>query len=304
MKPQLTTYFTFSKKEFNGILILFLLIVLILVFPFCYNLLDRPEKYDSSQFKKEIAIFKASAKERKVGYHKLREAVEEIEHKPEYFEFDPNSATVSQWNKLGLSPRQIKVIMNYRSKGGKFFRNEDLRKIYSITEKQYAGLERYINIKPNPSYSFNKRQLPGKDDKNVQYRRAIVVVELNSADSAMLEQLRGIGPAFAMRIVKFRNRLGGFFDKSQLREVYGMDSLRYAQLEKEITVDPLSIKRLNVNTATFEEMRNHPYLTFKQINAIIQYRKQHGNYNSPDDLKKVLILNEEIIRKITPYLSF
>ena len=83
-----------------------------------------------------------------------------------------------------------------------------------------------------------------------------------------------------------------------------MDSLRYGQLEKQIVVDASSIKKLPINAATFDELRHHPYLTFKQINALIQYRKQHGFYASADDLRKVLLLNEEIIRKIEPYLSF
>jgi len=83
-----------------------------------------------------------------------------------------------------------------------------------------------------------------------------------------------------------------------------MDSLRYSQLENQIVANSSLVKRLNPNVATFEDLRHHPYLTFKQINAIIQYRKQHGNYSSADDLRKVLILNEEIIRKIEPYLSF
>ena len=302
MKKQLAAYFTFSKKELNGILILLIIITLILGFPFCYRFFDEPETYDLSRFRKEIALFKASALERNKNYASLQDKNETKELEPEYFEFDPNTASASEWQKLGLSSRQIKVINNYLSKGGKFFRNEDLKKIYSITEVQYKRLEPYIDIKLNRPHSFRERQLPENNVSRVE--REIVIIELNAADSAMLDQLRGIGPAFASRIIRFRNRLGGFHDKKQLKEVYGMDSLRYSQIENQVSVDASSIKRLNINTATFEELRSHPYLSFKQINAIIQYRRQHGNYSSVDDLKKVLILNEEIIRKIEPYLSF
>ena len=83
-----------------------------------------------------------------------------------------------------------------------------------------------------------------------------------------------------------------------------MDSLRYSQIERHVTVDPSSIRRFKINVVDFEELRNYPYLSYKQMNSIIQYRKQHGNYSSPDDLKKVLLLDEEIIRKIEPYLAF
>lgn len=302
MKKEFTSYFTFSKKELNGILILFLIITLILLFPFCYRYFDEPETYDLSQFQREIALFKSSATERNSNYKSLREKIEVSESKPDYFEFDPNNTSTSGWHKLGLSARQIKVINNYLSKGGKFYRKEDLKKIYSITEIQYKGLEPYIKIELTKPHTFRERKLPENNVKS--FKREILVVELNAADSVMLDQLRGIGPAFASRIVRFRSRLGGFYDKVQLKEVYGMDSLRYAQIENQITVDPSAIKTLNVNVASFEELRNHPYLSFKQINALIQYRKQHGNYSSASDLKKVLIMNEEIIRKIGPYLSF
>ncbi len=299
MNKQFKSYFTFSKKELNGILILLIVITLILGFPFCYRYFDEPETYDLSRFQKEIALFKASAVKKDNNYTSLREKIETKELEPEYFQFDPNTASPSDWQRLGLSTRQIKVVRNYVSKGGKFYRKEDLKKIYSISEVQYKGLEPYINIDSAKPDSFRERKLPVN-----KVTRENVIIELNVADSVMLDQLRGIGPAFASRIIRFRSRLGGFYDKKQLKEVYGMDSLRYSQLENQITLDVSSIKRLNVNIATFEELRNHPYLSYKQINAIIQYRRQHGNYSSADDLKKVLILNEEIIRKITPYLSF
>jgi competence protein ComEA len=126
----------------------------------------------------------------------------------------------------------------------------------------------------------------------------------NVADSAALESIRGIGPAFASRILKYRNRLGGFYKKEQLMEVYGLDSAMFGLLEGQILVDPSSIRTININTATFEEMKKHPYLTYKQMNAIIQYRKQHGSYHSIVDLTKIAILNDEILRKIEPYLTY
>ncbi len=301
MKKHLTTYFNFSKKELNGILVLCIVIVLTLAFPVCFRFFDEPQKYDLTQFQKEIALFEASATNR-TDYTTLKYKVEESKLEPEYFEFDPNSASVIEWQKLGLSARQVKIVRNYVSKGGKFFRKEDLKKIYSISAKQYKGLEPYIRITQPERRYYSNRKLPVVTGSHP--KKDIVVVELNGADSIMLDQLRGIGPTFASRAIRFRDRLGGFYDKEQLREVYGMDSVRYSMIESQISADASSIKKINVNRATFDDLRRHPYLSFKQINALIQYRKQHGNYSSPGDLKKVLILNEEIIRKIGPYLSF
>ena len=304
MIKQVISYFSFSKKELNGILVLLFFVSLILAFPFCYRIFDEPEQHDLTQFQEEIATFKASAVKRKKNYPSLRDRIEDRVLDPVYFNFDPNTAFPSDWQKLGLSQKQIKVVRNYLSKGGKFYKKEDLRKIYSISEKQYTSLEPYIQIKLDKPEFINQRKLTENKDYSRKVEKTILVVELNVADSAMLDQLRGIGPAFASRIIRFRDRLGGFYRKEQLMEVYGMDSLRYAQLEKQIVVEASLIKKLPVNAVTFDELRQHPYLTFKQINALIQYRKQHGNYASADDLGKVLLLNEEIIRKIEPYLSF
>lgn len=285
-------------------MILLFLVSLILAFPFCYRLFDKPEQYDLTQFQEEIALFKASAVKSNKNYASFRDQTDERIINAQYFKFDPNSASSSELHRLGLSQKQIRVVKNYLAKGGRFYKTEDFKKIYSISEAQYTVLEPFIQIIQNKGFSSREQKLPEDKDHVSKLGNSTLIVELNTADSVMLDQLRGIGPAFASRIIRFRNRLGGFYRKEQLKEVYGMDSLRYSQIENQLVVNASSVNRLNLNKATFEELRHHPYLTFKQINAIIQYRKQHGDYASADDLRKVLILNEEIIRKIEPYLSF
>ncbi|MHB1179915.1 MAG: helix-hairpin-helix domain-containing protein, partial [Daejeonella sp.] len=303
----IATYFNFSKKEMNGILILLIILSVILAFPYCYRYFDKPEVFDLKPFRKEINLFRASASGSATGKNKAsqknRNEIEEKQYEPNYFEFDPNGLSERDWQRLGFSARQTKVIKNYEAKGGKFYKNEDLKKIYSITETQYRNLEPYIRIRAGKPKSLAERRLPerGKEYGSI---KPTVAVELNSADSITMESIRGIGPVFASRIIRYRNRLGGFYNKDQLKEVYGIDSLKYLQLSGYIVVDGSLIEKININTATFEQLRRHPYLTFKQINAIVQYRRQHGLYERLDDLNKVLILNEEIIRKIGPYLSF
>jgi competence protein ComEA len=107
-----------------------------------------------------------------------------------------------------------------------------------------------------------------------------------------------------LRILTYRERLGGFVNKEQLLEVFGLDSLKYAEIKNQIRVDPVSVRKININTATVEQYKNHPYLRFKQINAIIQYRKQHGNYSNIADLAKVVVIPAETIARLAPYLTF
>ena len=138
------------------------------------------------------------------------------------------------------------------------------------------------------------------------YKKAAdgVIIELNSADSAKLTELKGIGASFARRIVNYRNRLGGFINKDQLKEVYGMDDDRFAEMQAQVSVDPSRIKKIHINKVDFDGLRHFPYLTFKQMNAIVQFREQHGNYASLNDMRYIAILNDEILRKIEPYIDF
>jgi DNA uptake protein ComE-like DNA-binding protein len=119
-----------------------------------------------------------------------------------------------------------------------------------------------------------------------------------------LQDLRGIGPVFASRIVRFRDNLGGFYDVSQLLSVYGMDEERFEGIKDHVFVDTLLLRKINVNKADFELLRKHPLISPKQANAIVHYRKQHGEFVRISDLLKIALLDEDFLIKIAPYLTF
>jgi len=294
--------FSFTKKELNGLFIFCLILLIIIFYPAVHSFFFSPEVYDHTRFKEEIAriYFYREKKEHRISYGRFKGI--RGDKKISYFLFDPNALSEAAWMNLGLSEKKVRVIKNYLSRGGRFYRKEDLRKIYSISETDYARLEPYIRI-PEVVRGHAVRYTPGKSRESRVFEK-LPAVELNAADSAGLERLRGIGPAFALRILKYRDRLGGFYKKEQLLEVYGLDSARFAGFEQQLMLDKGLIKKININTAAFEELKRHPYLSYKQINAILQYRKQHGKYNSQDDLTRIAILNDEILRKIGPYLDY
>jgi competence protein ComEA len=129
-------------------------------------------------------------------------------------------------------------------------------------------------------------------------------IELNAADSAQLTRVHGIGASFAIRIVRYRNRIGGFYKKDQLKEVYGLDSAKYTEIKDQLTVNPSAVVKININTISFASLRQSPYLSYKQASAIIEYRNQHGKYNSMEDVSNVAIITPETLRQIEPYLKF
>lgn len=129
------------------------------------------------------------------------------------------------------------------------------------------------------------------------------VVELNSADSISLLKLRGIGKVFASRIIKYRDMLGGFTSLEQLKEVYGVDSVLYQNIEAYIIVNPDAIQKININFADAKVMGKHPYLKYDKANAIIYYRKQAGSFENIEDIRNAVFLTDDQYNKLEPYLE-
>jgi len=283
MKRTLRSYFELTKREWNGMVVMLGIIALIIAAPYLLQHFRKQPVMDLAEFNKAVAQLKATKNIEDDAYANNDEKTAH----PVLFKFDPNNLPAAQWAKLGLSGKQISVLKNYEAKGGRFYTKTDLQKIYSITPEDYKRLEPYITLPPG--HTSNKTD---------------EVVEVNAADSAKLTEVKGIGPGFASRIVKYRAQLGGFYKKEQLMEIYGIDTAKYREIAPRISINAARISKIHINTVSVDDLRPFPYLNFPQMNAIVQYRKQHGNYHSLNDLRQIVILDEEILRKIAPYLNF
>jgi competence protein ComEA len=290
MKARIKNYLSITKKEWNGMVVLVVLIALVLAAPYGYQLIRKDNTINFKDFDKAVAqLNKAGSK---AGYKADSEnpGPDKKISQPDMFPFNPNNLTTAQWKQLGLSTQQADVIKHYEDKGGRFYAKADLKKIYGITDADYRRLEPYIRI-PEAAPALKKI-------------RSNEIIELNTADSAKLTGLEGIGPSTALQIIRYRGRLGGFQRKEQLKEVYGIDSLKYGDIKNQVSVNPKMIKKISINTISFDQLRLFPYLSYKQVNAIIEYRRQHGNYSSIAGLENIVLLDEGILRKIEPYLNF
>jgi competence protein ComEA len=288
MKARIKSYFTITKKEWNGLVVLVILIAGVLAAPYVYQLFHKDSTINFKDFDKAVARLSRAEKN---GTYRVDSTASDTPLKHlVMFPFDPNGLSVAQWKQLGLNESQAAILEHYKAKGGRFYKKEDLKKMYTITADDYARLEPYISI-PG-SIVVAEKIKPGQ------------TIELNSADSASLTELNGIGPSFAVRIIRYRNRLGGFYRREQLKEIYGIDSSKFDAIRTAVSVNPRLVKKTAINTISFDQLRLFPYLSYKQVNAIIQYRIQHGNYSSIADIKNIAILDEQTLQKIEPYLSF
>jgi len=158
------------------------------------------------------------------------------------------------------------------------------------------------SISPRMGESKVDTVVPAKADSSQQARRKPKTVDINSADSVALDELPGIGPAFARRIIKYRERLGGFADPDQLKEVYGMDSARLTGFIKLIRIDTSVIRKLDINKATFKELLAHPYLEYEQVKAIARFRDKKGMLGSPGELWAAGVLPDSLRSCLSHYL--
>ncbi len=134
-------------------------------------------------------------------------------------------------------------------------------------------------------------------------RRKQQVIDINTADSAAWVALNGIGPGFAKRIMTYREKLGGFYQVDQLKEVYGLDSLWVKENKALLKVGAGVYRFLAINQVEWKDFK-HPYLPYGQSKVVLAYRKQHGVLKDFEALEKIQLLDLVAWKRLKPYLSF
>lgn len=337
MNQFIRDYLTFNKRERNGIAILLLIILLLLLYLNISNKFTEYTTTDFTKFETQIASFDSAllaANTSIINTDSTPIPSTTVDNgttaiPPEYFTFNPNNLSIQNWQRLGFTDKQIQTIKNYESKGGRFRTKEDVKKMYCITQEQYQQIEPYIQIPPkeyNNKYQTSTIQYPKSniqrqpeliespnpesESQNLRTqtselygeRSRTIIVELNSADSAYLTKIKGIGAFYAKSIIKYRQQLGGFAFKEQLMEIWKFDKEKFDAVKHQIIVDESEVKKLNINTFTAAQLK-HPYISWNMANAIENYRKHHGKYKTLEEIKNTDLVDDETFRKLVYYLT-
>ena len=112
------------------------------------------------------------------------------------------------------------------------------------------------------------------------------VIDINTADTSAFISLPGIGSKLAARIVNFRDKLGGFYSIDQVGETFGLPDSTFQKIKQYLKLENTSIKKININTATVDELKAHPYIKYSVANPIIAYRNEHGPFFKSGRYKK------------------
>ncbi|WP_029903308.1 helix-hairpin-helix domain-containing protein [Prevotella sp. 10(H)] len=173
----------------------------------------------------------------------------------------------------------------------------------NLTETQEAS---FINTKKENTKTANRKIQNTQKPLAYSYQEKLKTgetIELNSADTTALKKIPGIGTAYASRIVKYRNLLGGYADITQLQEVWGIDEGLYNKITPYLTIEPKT-NTIRINHLSIKELMRHPYIDYKQAKAIADIRERKGKIESVNRLSLLDEFCEEDIKRLNPYLSF
>ncbi len=308
------SYLYFTRKERRGSLLLLLVVVLVTLTPFFFSLLNPKIMSTTHELDENAAALKtrqAVSKKSRPSQNFDDDNDRPYENSsprsyttasppPILFNFDPNTISVEDWKKLGLRDKTISTIQNYLSKGGRFREPADIKKVWGLFPDEAERLIPYVQIvKPAGGYDNKK---PAGNSPGLYPAKSSTPVSINDADTAAWIGLPGIGNTLSNRIVKFRDKLGGFYSVDQVSETFGLPDSTFQQIKPLLQLAG-GVKKININAATLEELKNHPYIKHPVANALVEYRVQHGDYKEVTDIKKIMIVTEELYTRLSPYFS-
>lgn len=311
-------YFTFSKKELRAILVLAVLVLFFAFLPALFPFLVKQNEQllvDTATQNRLASLEIVEPKGERTNEESPTDLYEPKrnsyaannnynETKGTLFYFDPNTITTGQWKQLGLRDKTIQTILNYRNKGGSFKKPEDLSRIYGLWPKDFERLKPYIQIASNgKTNDLAASTAPSTEIKTKTADYKPKPIDINTADTAAWKSLKGIGSAYAKRIVNFRTKLGGFATVEQVAETFGLPDSTFQNIKPFLLLENQAITKININLATVDELKVHPYIRYAAANAIVQYRSQHGEFKSVDDLQKIGAIDLSLFKKMAPYLD-
>jgi competence ComEA-like helix-hairpin-helix protein len=311
------SFFSFTRREQYGIMVLLFLIVATIAINFFIRQKPPPltDKETFSQWAEEVKAFQEReeiaaqyndslrmARQQRSNYHNdyqksstnFHEKYQKTEKKfPDSFPFNPNDADKDDFINLGFSEKQAESIVKYRDKGAVFKSKQDFKKVFVVSDEMYAHLETWISL-PDEDIADNKTTTSATQEN--------IIVELNTADTTSLKQIKHIGSHFAKRIVEYRQKLGGFHSVEQLLDINGINEEIYSKIAPYFVVDKGKIIKLDLNKSSFKDFTRHPYFEYYIVKSLFEYKDKHGVFASVNDIREIPLIYDDLYNKINPYL--
>ena len=232
--------------------------------------------------------------------------------------FDPNTVDSLTLIGFGLKAWKVRNFLHYRAAGKVFRSAEDMGNTYGWTEEDVERVRAYVRVEEKDRRLFRetekhgiegeKKRMKGRNEDEWERKvytsnkfHVLTKVDVNEADTAMLRRIPGIGEKISEAIVRYRKRLGGFYSVEQLQEI----SIVSPELLEwfEVSSSP-DIQRIDINHASFQKLNSHPYISYEQTKALLQYIRLYGNVKDEDVLLSTGIFTSEEMEKLRPYIVY
>jgi DNA uptake protein ComE-like DNA-binding protein len=322
MKKALKDFFTFEKRGQKGLMLLIVILLVQLLVLWSLNfynpfksskpdlilvnqsLLDSLQKQEHQHY--ENKVYQAFNDD-VVAFHSYKKEVK-------LFKFNPNTITDEQWLSLGLNKWQVKGIRKYIDKGGRVKKPTDVLKFKAVKEETWNQLIPYIVLEEPKhqaakSFAYTEdtsqaaviEKATEKAERLNEFRKSLNF-EFNTCSRWNLKQLNLIDSVTIDQIMRYKKGLGGFVNLSQLYEAEGIDTTNFGKLKSHLTLDVMSIKTININNCSVSQLSKHPYVSYNVATALVNYRNAHGKFDKMADLKKCMAMNDNLLKRLTPYL--
>ncbi len=302
----------FPRGQQIGIIVLLVLIVAVVTLDVLLPRLVSSSSHDSesdSAFVAQVAAFEQSLRDKpKPVWQSPFEARHKEPKQTDFdtptrlvpFDFDPNTLDSAAFVRMGFKPYDVRRIMSFRRKAKQFRTPEFFVEFCRLEPEEAEKLLPYVHIAAAET---------AKIDTTAQQkpRKAYVHMELNAADTAELQRMPGIGSGRAKQIVAYRNRLGGFAHVGQLLEINNFPQEVFDKIAPYLSVNQNFINKIQINKASVERLKAHPYLNFYQAKAIYELRRTQGTLHNIDALKTLKDRKEfdgYDFDRLAPYLDF
>jgi DNA uptake protein ComE-like DNA-binding protein len=297
MKP-FQFFFRFTKDQRKGILALFILVIVFQIGCFIAASVDFNTKKDHSVKEKEWLALQL----------KIEAIKRKSERKDTIYPFDPNYISDYKGYVLGLSAEHIDRLNAFRKTGRYINSAADFRKVTGVPDTLLSKLSPYFKFpgwvagngsKLNGQKAVNEKQTP------VKAVTAVVVLDINTAIEEDLVKVYGIGPYFAKELLRRRADLGAFVSMDQMDDFERFSAEAVAGLKKNFKVDGApEVNKINVNTASLQQLSHFPYFNKDVARAIITQRSMNGKITKTDELLKITGFPVDKLKIIALYLEF
>ncbi|POY38153.1 hypothetical protein C3L50_12870 [Flavobacterium alvei] len=287
------SFFKFSREQRTGV---FLLFGIIIIFQILYFLVDFSSvSKDSLEKEKWLSL--------QSQIDSLKQ--EKLDYVPKIYPFNPNFITDYKGYKLGMSVPEIDRLLAFRKQNKYVNSPKEFQAVTKVSDSLLNAISPYFKF---PDWVNNKKEF--NTYKKFAYtafakKEKMEVIDINQATQEDLIKIYGIGEAISMRILKFKESLGGFVSMEQMNDIWGLSPEVIQNLNTHFKVSTLpNIKKIDINNASIKELSLFPYFKYPISKNIVTFRSMNGDIKNIQDLTKIKGLSIDKANIIALYLAF